>query len=150
MIKTSEFIDISALHSQKAWLVFTNQTELPWLRFFKKGFRHCFVIIHDGNSWISIDPMANYMEVLIHELPEDFDLPEWLENRGHSVVKANLTRNIKRSAPIMIFTCVEACKRILGIHKWSIFTPWQLYKYLEQQQQHKQSNINKGELSWEV
>ncbi len=151
MIKNPEFIDISALHSQKAWIVFTNQTDLPWLKIFKQGFRHCFVLIHDGKSWISIDPMANYMEVVSHDLPEDFDLPEWLEQHGHSVIPAKLTRNIKRSAPIMIFTCVEACKRILGIHKLTILTPWQLYRYLELQQKQQHKNLtNEGDLSWEA
>ena len=29
------------------------------------------------------------------------------------------------------FTCVEVVKRVLGIKRWSIFTPYQLYRYLK-------------------
>jgi len=117
---------------QRAWVVFTNQTELSFLKLFKRGFRHCFVLIHDGEHWISVDPMAHYMEVSIQNVPCDFDLPIWLERRGHTVIDAKLSQEMRTSAPFMIFTCVEACKRILGIHKISILTPWQLYKYLKQ------------------
>ncbi len=115
---------------RRAWVVFTNQTELPWLRFLKKGYRHCFILINDGSNWISIDPMANYMDVVVHHAPSNFDLPKWLELRGHGLISARLNSEINKAAPVMIFTCVEACKRILGIHKRFIFTPWQLYRHL--------------------
>lgn len=113
-----------------AWVVFTNQSELVSVRFLKKGFRHCFVLIHDGVHWVSVDPMANYMEVAVQNVPGDFDLPGWLKKQGHAVIDAPLSKRVKTSAPVMLFTCVEACKRILGIHKISIITPWQLYRHL--------------------
>jgi hypothetical protein len=115
---------------KRAWVVFTNQTELPFLRFFKRGFRHCFVLLHDGEHWISVDPMATYMEVSVQDVPSDFDLPAWLKKHGHAVIDAPLSQKLRTSAPLMAFTCVEACKRVLGIHKISIITPWQLYQYL--------------------
>ncbi len=118
-------------NDRRAWVVFTNQSELPWVKCFKKGFRHCFVMINDGENWVSIDPMSNYMDVVVHHVPHDFDLPKWLCGRGHSVIPASLNVDISKSAPWMVFTCVEACKRILGIHKRSIFTPWQLYRHLQ-------------------
>ncbi len=119
------------MRDRQAWAVFTNQSDLPYLRFFKKGYRHCFVIINDGKNWISIDPMANYMDVAIHHLPPEFDMVKWLSSRGNIVVPANLNIDINKPAPWMIFTCVEACKRILGIHKRFIITPWQLHNYLQ-------------------
>ena len=36
----------------------------------------------------------------------------------------------KRPAPLMVFTCVEAVKRVLGLHRRLVFTPWQLYRHL--------------------
>ena len=36
----------------------------------------------------------------------------------------------KRFAPPLPFSCVEGAKRILGIHAWTVVTPWQLYKFL--------------------
>ncbi len=125
---------VAGLESKRAWVIFTDQSELKSVRMLKRGFRHCFVIIHDGQRWISIDPMANYMEVMVHDhLPIDFDFISWLAERGHAVIEAPLTRGIMTCAPVMIFTCVEACKRILGVHKLSVFTPWQLYRYLAAQ-----------------
>ncbi len=118
---------------KSAWVVFTNQTELPLLRLLKKGYRHCFVLINDAGNWISIDPMANYMDVSIHSIPSGFDMPDFMIKSGHKVIKVNLNNHIDKCAPWMIFTCVEACKRILGIHKRFIFTPWQLYCHLEKQ-----------------
>ncbi len=151
MMKQSDINEIAGLNPQQAWIIFTNQTDLPWLSLCKEGFRHCFVLIHDGQNWISVDPMANYMEVVVHSVPIEFDLPAWLEERGNHVIKANITREIKRSAPIMLFTCVEACKRILGIHKRFIFTPWQLYRHLLMEQEHGHKNsVHKGDLAWEV
>ncbi|MCK5385283.1 MAG: hypothetical protein KAJ29_06865 [Alphaproteobacteria bacterium] len=124
---------MAGLEGKRVWVVFTDQSELKYVRMLKRGFRHCFILIHDGRSWISIDPMANYMEVLVHDLPGEFDFALWLKERGHNVVEAKLIRNIMTCAPVMLFTCVEACKRILGVHKLLILTPWQLYCYLAKQ-----------------
>ncbi len=117
--------------NKSIWVVFTNQTELPWLCFLKSGFRHCFVIINDGKNWLTIDPMSSYMDIIVHYVGSDFDMPRWLRSRGFIVVKASFNFKVNRVAPSMIFTCVEACKRILGIHRRTILTPWQLYKYLK-------------------
>lgn len=122
-----------AAPNKRAWVAFTNQTEFRFLRLFKRGFRHCFVLIHDGTHWISIDPMAHYMEVAVQEVAPDFDLVHWLRQQGHMVVDAPLSQELRLGAPIRLFTCVEACKRVLGIHKMTILTPWQLYNHLNSQ-----------------
>lgn len=160
----------NAKGERRAWVVFTNQTDLPWLRALRAGYRHCFIVIHDGAHWISIDPMAHYMDVIVHHVPADFDMPRWLEGRGHKVVSAPLTQELSRAAPVMLFTCVEACKRILGVHKRAILTPWQLYCHLTQGDAARspfkermkayirpvfknklfQKIYRKGEISWEV
>jgi hypothetical protein len=77
-----------------AWVVFTGQTDMYWLRFFKPGFRHCFVLLHDGTHWLSVDPLSNYMDIAIHNhLPASFDLPLWL---GQRALVAALLRMIER------------------------------------------------------
>lgn len=126
--------------AQKSWVVFSGQTELSWLRFLRPGFRHCFVLLFDGQCWLSVDPMLNYMDVQVHHVSPEFDLPRWLEGRGHIVIPARNDRSHKKPAPWRPFTCVEAVKRVLGIHARGIVTPWQLYRYL----------TKKGDLSWEV
>jgi hypothetical protein len=132
--------------SQKAWVVFSGQTELPWLRFLKPGFRHCYVVLHDGERWISVDPLSHFTEVAVHHhVPADFDLPNWLRGRGLKVIRAPDNHAPRKTAPFMPFTCVEAVKRIIGIHQRFIFTPWQLYSHLT-----TPSYATQGELSWAV
>lgn len=137
--------------SQDAWVVFSGETDLPWLKFLKSGFRHCFVLINDGQRWVSIDPLSPYTEVQVyHHLIPSFDLPSWLEGRGYKVCKASINRDHKKAAPIMVFTCVEAIKRLLGIHKRFIVTPWQLYRCLttKVETQIQDHQFTKGELQW--
>ena len=141
--------------SQDAWVVFSGETDLPWLKFLKPGFRHCFVLMNDGERWISIDPLSPYTEVQVyHHLIPSFDLPLWLESRGYKICKTPINRNHKKAAPVMVFTCVEAIKRLLGIHKRFVFTPWQLYQNLTNAKEHSIHNnqndnqYTKGELQW--
>jgi hypothetical protein len=133
-------------NSPKAWVVFTGKTELPWLRFLKPGFRHCYVLLNDGTHWMSVDPLSNYIDVSVHRsVPATFDLPHWMRGRGHTVIAAPVAR-IRKEAPWMVFTCTEAVKRVLGLHKRFIFTPWQLYRHLTK----TQVAYFKGGLAWEV
>jgi len=114
----------------KAWVVFSGKTELAWLKILKPGFRHCYVLMNDGRRWITLDPLSSYMEVLVHDTPADFDVPDWLAQRGNIVVPARINRP-QKCAPFALFSCVEAVKRTLGLQSWRIVTPFQLYKFLD-------------------
>jgi len=66
-------------------------------------------------------------------------------------------RHINKQAPWMPFSCVEAVKRVLGIHKSFILTPWQLYRFLRKEQtaktfqiQQKKNQSLKGDFAWEA
>lgn len=120
----------------KAWVVFSGQTDVPWLRVLRPGFRHCFVLLHDGSDWLSVDPMLHYTDVQIHRAPPGFDLPRWLESRGQIVVSATIHRGLLRPAPWSLFSCVEAVKRVLGLRAPLVFTPWQLYRHLTEKENH--------------
>lgn len=121
-------------YSEKhGWVVFSGKTDLSWLRCLKKGFRHCYVLINDGKCWVSVDPMAHQTDIVVHSVPADFDLPGWFRAREHEVLPVRLSGAPKKPAPIAFFTCVEAVKRMIGLHKASVFTPWQLYQFLKSQ-----------------
>lgn len=129
---------------QEAWVVFSGQTDIRWLRWLKPGFRHCYVLLNDGQRWTSLDPLSHVTEVSVHHhLPISFNLPAWLEARGNTVVKTFLCRDIFTPAPFMLFTCVEAVKRVLGVHRRGVLTPWQLYQFLKKRHSHK-----KGDSLW--
>ncbi len=142
----------------KAWVVFSGQTDLPWLRILKKGYRHCYILLDDGKHWITVDPLSNYTDISVHDMPLNFNLSLWMKNRGHMIVPATIEHRDKQ-APWMPFSCVEAVKRILGIHNAFIFTPWQLYRYLQKyRQKDRQKELAeksckqsiKGDFAWEA
>ncbi len=134
------------LNVPDAWVVFSGQCELAWLRLLRPGFRHCYVVLNDGRHWISFDPLSNYTDINVHHLPPQFNMPLWLQDRGFTVMKAHIHRT-RKQAPWMPHTCVEAVKRVIGLHARSILTPWQLYQYLSKTR--PEMNSDKGEIIWE-
>lgn len=139
------------LAPQKAWVMFSDNTDLWWLRVLKPGFRHCAVLLFNGEHWVSVDPLSHKTDVLVHDVPARFDLPRWLSDRGHCLVPAEISA-VPVPAPWMPFTCVEAVKRVLGIRKRFIVTPWQLCQFLMREHEHVFENDNnqsmKGDFLW--
>lgn len=120
----------NAAEPTEAWVVFSGQADLWWLKVLKPGFRHCFVIARDEKNWIVLDPLSPHLEVSVLPLPHGFDLPRWLEQQNLRVIHAPIYRDHKKAAPFNWFSCVEVIKRFLGIHARHILTPWQLYCFL--------------------
>jgi hypothetical protein len=137
--------DVFSNHKTKeAWIVFTGHADLWWLKILKPEFRHCYALLNDGQRWMSVDPLSTFTDIQIyHNIKPNFDLPQWLEEQGYKVIKAKIYDHVKKPAPWMFLTCVETIKRILGIHKRFIFTPWQLYCFLKNQTQQRNYNIRK-------
>ena len=118
---------------QKMWIVFSGESEIKWIKFlFKKGYRHCYAVINDGSRWVTCDPLAHKTEISVHhQIPADFDLPKWLRDRGLKVVSVPQMSFKKKALPPAFFTCVETVKRLIGVRKLFVFTPYQLFRYLE-------------------
>ncbi len=115
----------------KAWVVFSGHADIWWLKILKPGFRHCYILLQDRWQWVSIDPLSHYTQIQFHErLHRNFDLPAWLRGQGLRVIEASMIEPPHKAAPFMPFSCVEAVKRLLGIQRRFIFTPWQLHHYL--------------------
>lgn len=117
----------------EAWVCFSGDTELWWLHVLKKGFRHCFVIVRDAAHWLAIDPLSPHLEVAVLPITHAFDLPHWLQTQNMTVVRAPIRRDLRKPAPLFLCSCVEVIKRFLGIHNRRIITPYQLYRFLQQQ-----------------
>lgn len=113
-----------------AWVVFTGEAPLWWLRWLRPGFRHCFVLLDDGVRWILIDPLASHTDVRVLDGPVPGGPPGWYRRRGLTVVRAVVRRDRGRLAPPAPFTCVEAVKRVIGLADPTVLTPWQLYRRL--------------------
>src|SRR5688572_378269 len=94
---------MSDISIRQAWVVFSGQSELFWVPWFKPACRHCYVILHDGLNWTSVDPLSPHTEVSVHRhVPVSFALLGWLSQRGQRVLPAPITRQ-KRPAPFMPF-----------------------------------------------
>lgn len=112
-----------------AWVVFRGEAPLWWLRGLRPGFRHCLALLNDGRHWLVVDPLAPFTDVAVLDLPPDHDLPGWYRELGLTVVAAPVRRGLT-PAPWGPFTCVEAVKRLLGLHAPLVLTPWQLHRHL--------------------
>jgi hypothetical protein len=112
------------------WIAFSGKADVAFLKMLRPGFRHCFALIKGDDRWLMVDPMLHKMAIEATQTPVGFDLPAWLRARGYRVVRAPRLEPLRRMACPSPFTCVEAMKRLIGLHNWRIFTPWQLYRYL--------------------
>lgn len=114
--------------STVAWVVFSDQAPIWWAKILKNGFRHCFMVQRDGASWCILDPFTHPPKRMHLPLPGDFDLPKWLQSQGLTVLAAE-------SVPIATtqrvrFGGLRVLTRALGLGRFPIFTPWQLYRRL--------------------
>jgi len=114
-----------------AVIVFSDSTDLPWLRLLKPGFRHCFAVLRPKDGWILYQPLSHGTEILPLRLPQGFDLAGWYRQHGFVVVTTRRRTPPMRPAPWGLYSCVEAVKRVLGLHCAWVLTPWQLYRFLQ-------------------
>lgn len=114
------------------YVVFMDAPQKPYLKLFKKGFRHCAYVVRHNDDWIIYDPLSTYTDMMISE---DRTLIDRFKAAGFSCVPIQ-TRNrvTKKFAFPEFLTCVTQIKRILGISNIFIQTPYQLYKFLQRKE----------------
>ncbi|MCP5364903.1 MAG: hypothetical protein H6905_06725 [Hyphomicrobiales bacterium] len=113
----------------RAYVVFTDFSRIKWLKWLRRGYRHCFVVLSAGGMGLIYDPMAN-CTVLTGLMQMDWDaIGGRYREMGYSVVETRIQSPGPAVSYIRPFTCVEAVKRVLGIHAPWVLTPWQLYQY---------------------
>lgn len=118
----------------EVYVVFEDSDSLWWLRFLKKGFRHCYILLtsRENNLMILLNPRSNKTDVqLFSNCDTDEAIRLFATEKEHTILRVHLAQTPLKCAPIMFFTCVEFVKRILGIHDFSIITPYQLYKKIK-------------------
>ncbi len=113
-----------------ALAVFSGAADVAWLEVLKPGFRHCFVVVDCGGRWVVHDPLLHRTEIAVLAGVGDRELAHWYRQRGFRVVPCRVQTPPSRLAPLGFYTCVEAVKRILGIHARRVITPWNLYNFL--------------------
>jgi len=116
---------------QLAVVAFGGQPVLPWLRLLRPGFRHCFVAVQDGEAWLVLDPLAHRLHLARGVAASAASLAAHYRAQGLVALVVPVLEPPHRSAPLAPFTCVEAVKRVLGLHAWRIWTPYQLFRALK-------------------
>lgn len=111
-------------------VVFSGHADLWWLRLLKPGFRHCFVVLGAPGGWLLVEAKSHCTDIRPLPVGPDFDLAGYYRERGMRVVETHLRTPPRRPAPWRPYTCVEAVKRVLGLHAGRILTPWDLHKFL--------------------
>lgn len=114
----------------RALVVFSGRADKPWQRFLRPGFRHCSLILEDGDQWLLVEPLAAQLQVR-RLARASVDLRARLDRAGLTVVETVLMAPGGAVAPLGLWTCVETVKRGLGVHALRVQTPWQLYLFLE-------------------
>tara|TARA_B100001750_G_C15418349_1_gene551567 strand:+ start:550 stop:966 length:417 start_codon:yes stop_codon:yes gene_type:complete len=112
------------------WVVFSDDTDIRMLKILRKGFRHCFIMMQQDQRWILIDPRADKTDIRVLPHPVHFNFPRYFTQQGKIVVKAPTFITPRKIAPLSPFSCVETVKRVLGVHKRFLITPYRLYRYL--------------------
>ena len=114
----------------RALVVFSGRADKPWQRLLRPGFRHCCLILEDGDQWLLVEPLAALLQV--RRLGRAaVDLRPKLRRAGLTVVEAALPASVEGAAPLGLWTCVETVKRGLGLRALRVQTPWQLYRFME-------------------
>lgn len=105
---------------------------LPWLRLFRRNFRHCFVALRDSCGWLAIDPLSR--RLVVARLAEDplTDVVGALGDRGMVLLGPFRPAPPHPTwlPPMAPFTCVTLCLRMLGLAPRLTLTPWQLFRRL--------------------
>lgn len=115
---------------RRALVVFSGQADLPWLRLLRPGFRHCFVVLDRPGGWVAVNAMAHRTDITVLPALECDDLAALYRAQGLRVIETVVTIPPKRPAGWRPYSCVEESTRILGLSRYLIFTPWQLYRFL--------------------
>lgn len=110
-----------------AYVGFGGEARYWWMRFLKKNFYHCFLILGNGYEWILIDSLAHFTDMI---MLKNVDIKKAMASHGYELVRTTPCIPEYTRAVFMPLTCVETTKRFLGIKNCFILTPYQLFKFL--------------------
>lgn len=110
-----------------AYVAFGGRRTRWWMRFLKKGFCHCALLLGNGREWILIDPLIHMTDVIVLK---NTPIRRVLKENGYRLVRTTPCIPPISGVRFRPLTCVEVVKRFLGINQPKIWTPYQLFKFL--------------------
>jgi hypothetical protein len=123
--------------AQRALVGFHGAGRFVGSQFLRRGFRHVLVAINDGRAWMVIDPRLDRIVIDV-SLPAEFDLARAWRDAGLTVIEtavASAVSPVRALVPAPM-TCVEVVKRVLGLRRAAIMTPYSLYRHLTRRTKH--------------
>jgi hypothetical protein len=120
--------------AQQVWLAFGGAADQAWLRPLRRGFRHCFAVLHDADGWTVLDPLSGRLLVVRLDLPQGFDLPGFYRRSGLAVLGPYLPAapRARWLPPLLPYTCVALCRSVLGPAAPFAWTPHGLHRRLQE------------------
>lgn len=124
----------------RALVAFSGQTELAWLHLLRPGYRHCFVLVESPGpqgaaspdpAWVLYNPLSSGTQIAVWSPIDEDTVRAWLCQQDYTVVETYAHPITARVFGWRPYTCVEAVKRVLGLHAPTVFTPWQLYRHIK-------------------
>ena len=110
----------------KGYLVFKTAKDTFLSKIMPKGFGHVFAVIQHGGYSVLVDTTASHS--MAHVYADGF---EYIAEDSDTIIEFNrIIDTTERYYYPCLMSCVEVVKRFLGINKFSIQTPKQLYKEL--------------------
>lgn len=98
-------------------------------KFLHQKYKHCLIITKSKNGWTYINPLRSELRRVKFENVELDNLVNVYADLGYEVlVGTRLRETVKRS--LRRQTCVDVCKRIIGVSMPYVATPKQLRDYL--------------------
>ena len=126
-------MDIKESHYVDYYIVFGASKLDHWImKFLHKSFQHCYAVkLSPGKTfWIIVDPRRGFIDVFLEPVSKYPTIQALIGNESTILQVRSHLREEKRHR-ICVFNCVEVVKNLIGLDKPFIFTPRQLYKYLE-------------------
>lgn len=114
-----------------ALVVFTDQRQVPWLRWLRPGFRHCFVVVADeAGEWVACDWLMGRLVFHVYGPHAPEAVIARLVAHGHRVVALRRAGRRQRGGWLRPMSCVEIVKQAVGIGGWRPLTPFGLFLHL--------------------
>lgn len=114
-----------------AIVAYTGEAAFWPLRFLKRGFRHCLILVQVPPYWIVVDSLIGRISYGVLDPQGLAEYLIGLHRLGYRCQKTFTRAVMRRRFRPLPLTCVEVAKRSLGIDDLRIWSPFRLYQYLK-------------------
>lgn len=112
------------------YVVFTGSKLDNWLmRWLNPDFKHVYMVKEDDGLWVIVNSSNAYTSVTTELIDSYPHIRLLCPNAVILPVRTRINPS-NYQWHVGINSCVDVCKGILGIRRFWIWTPYQLYRYL--------------------